>query len=54
MKNKITSYKKKSGKTFYMFKVYLGIDPLTGKQINPTRRGFKTMKEDLIKRYYNV
>ncbi|WP_425539404.1 tyrosine-type recombinase/integrase [Microaceticoccus formicicus] len=45
MKNKITSYKKKNGKTFYMFKVYLGIDPLTGKQINPTRRGFKTMKE---------
>lgn len=45
MKQKITAYKKKDGKTYYMFKVYLGIDPLTGKQINPTRRGFKSQKE---------
>ncbi|MFA1739367.1 site-specific integrase [Lysinibacillus fusiformis] len=41
----IKSYQDKSGKTMYMFRVYLGIDELTGKAKNTTRRGFKTKKE---------
>ncbi|EJR9792311.1 TPA: tyrosine-type recombinase/integrase [Enterococcus faecalis] len=41
----IKKYTKKNGKSFYMFKAYLGIDPQTGKQIHTTRRGFKTKKE---------
>ena len=41
---KIKSYKSK-GKTRYMFKVYLGTDPLTGKRIDTTRRGFSSAKE---------
>ena len=28
-----------------MFKIYLGTDPLTGKPLSTTRRGFKTRKE---------
>lgn len=35
----------KNGKTFYMFQLYIGIDPLTGKVRKTTRRGFKTKKE---------
>lgn len=31
-----------------MFKKYLGVDPLTGKQKETTRRGFKTIKEAKI------
>ncbi|MCS5503052.1 site-specific integrase [Lysinibacillus sp. A4] len=45
MKDPIKSYTKKDGKTYYMFKLYLGIDSLTGKQIHVTRRGFQTKKE---------
>lgn len=40
----IKSYRSK-GKTRYMFKVYLGTDPLTGKRIDTTRRGFSSAKE---------
>lgn len=29
----------------YMFKMYIGIDPQTGKKKQTTRRGFKTQKE---------
>lgn len=42
---KIKKYVKKDGTTAYMFQVYLGKDPLTGKQIQTTRRGFSTKKE---------
>lgn len=45
MKDPIKSYTKKDGKTYYMFKLYLGIDSQTGKQIHVTRRGFQTKKE---------
>lgn len=44
----IKKYTKKDGSTAYMFKKYLGIDPLTGKQKETTRRGFKTLKEAKI------
>ena len=40
----IKSYKSK-GKTKYMFKVYLGTDPSTGKRIDTTRRGFSSARE---------
>jgi hypothetical protein len=36
---------KKDGSTAYMFKKYLGIDPVTGKQRETTRRGFSSSKE---------
>lgn len=45
MKENIKSYTKKDGKTYYMFKLYLGMDSETGKQIHVTRRGFLTKKE---------
>ena len=41
----IQKYTKKDGSKAYMFKAYLGTDPLTGKQRRTTRRGFKTIKE---------
>lgn len=41
----IQKYTKKDGTTAYMFNVYLGTDPLTGKKKRTTRRGFKTKKE---------
>lgn len=41
----IKPYQDKSGKTMYMFRVYLGLDELTGKAKNTTRRGFRTKKE---------
>lgn len=44
----IKKYKKKNGKTAYMFKAYLGIDETTGKKIETSRRGFKTEKEARI------
>lgn len=47
-KNKVSPVKKynlKSGETRYEFSVYLGVDPLTGKQKRTTKRGFKTRKE---------
>ena len=46
MRNKnIKSYIKKNGTRAYKFKVYLGSDPITGKRIETTRRGFKTARE---------
>lgn len=45
MNNSIKKYTKKNGNTAYMFKKYLGVDPVTGKQKETTRRGFKTLKE---------
>ena len=41
----IKAYKKKDGKIYYMFKVYLGLDALTGKPQYTTRRGFRSLKE---------
>lgn len=41
----IKGYLDKSGENLYMFRVYLGIDELTGKPKNTTRRGFKSKKE---------
>lgn len=38
-------YKTAKGATRYRFKVYLGIDPVTGKRIETSRQGFKTKKE---------
>lgn len=48
MKDNIKSYTKKDGKTYYMFKLYLGMDSETGKQIHVTRRGFLTKKEAIL------
>ena len=46
MRNKnIKPYTKKNGTRAYKFKVYLGSDPITGKRIETTRRGFKTARE---------
>ena len=44
MATNIQKYTKKDGSKAYMFKIYLGIDPLTGKRIETTRRGFSTKK----------
>ncbi|MGG5316441.1 tyrosine-type recombinase/integrase [Enterococcus sp. AZ072] len=41
---KIKEYKK-DGDTFYEFQVYVGIDPITGDQIQTRRRGFTTRKK---------
>ncbi len=41
------SYKTKQGER-YMFKIYTGIDPATGKKKHTTRRGFKTLGEARI------
>ncbi|MFF2752765.1 tyrosine-type recombinase/integrase [Psychrobacillus sp. NPDC058041] len=41
----IKKYTKKDGSTAYMFNVYLGTDPVTGKPKRTTRRGFKSIKE---------
>lgn len=41
-------YTKKDGSKLWMFKTYLGIDPLTGKQVTTTRRNFKTKKEAVL------
>lgn len=41
----IKKYQKKNGDTAYMFKTYLGIDPLTDKKMFTTRRGFKSSQE---------
>ncbi|KMT32935.1 site-specific integrase [Melissococcus plutonius] len=38
-------YTKKDGTKLWMFTSYIGVDYVTGKQINTTRRGFKTKKE---------
>lgn len=44
----IKKYTKKDGSLAYMFNVYLGVDPLTGKKKRTTRRGFNTQKEAKI------
>lgn len=41
----IFQYTKKDGSTAWMFKTYLGVDALTGKEIRTTKRGFSTKKE---------
>jgi hypothetical protein len=41
----IESYTLKSGEKLYRFKVYIGLDPLTGKELRTTRSKFKTIKE---------
>ena len=36
----------KNGKKFYKFRnIYIGIDPLTGKEIRKSKAGFKTKRE---------
>lgn len=55
----IKKYKKKNGETAYKFVAYLGVDPVTGKQVRTTRQGFKTEREakraevTLIEQYEN-
>lgn len=41
----IEKYTKKNGTTAYKLVAYLGVDPLTGKQVRTTRMGFKTKRE---------
>jgi len=41
----IKEYKLKDGSKRFMFKFYLGTDPLTGKPLSTTRRGFKSRKD---------
>jgi len=41
----IKKYKKKDGSTAYMFQIYLGVDPISGKKKRTTKRGFKTQQE---------
>lgn len=41
----IEKYTLADGSIRYLFKIYLGLDPLTGKELRTTRRGFKTQKE---------
>lgn len=41
----IKKYTKKNGETAYKFVAYLGVDPVTGKQVRTTRQGFKTERE---------
>lgn len=36
---------KRNGKKYYMFSIYLGLDPITGKERRTTKRGFKTKKD---------
>ncbi|MGG5369534.1 tyrosine-type recombinase/integrase [Enterococcus sp. AZ196] len=38
-------YEKKNGTKAWLFKGYLGTDPVTGKEVHTTRRGFSTKKE---------
>lgn len=46
----IQEYTKKDGSKAYMFQLYLGTDPMTGKQKRTTRRGFSSRKEALLAR----
>ncbi|BDH62891.1 site-specific integrase [Lysinibacillus sp. PLM2] len=41
----IECYTLKNGQKLYRFKIYVGVDPLTGKEQRTTRSGFKTKKE---------
>lgn len=47
----IKKYQKKNGTIAYMFKAYLGIDPVTEKKKYTTKRGFKSAQE--AKKAYN-
>lgn len=38
-------YEKKDGTKAWLFQTYLGVNPLTGKEVRTTRRNFKTKKE---------
>lgn len=42
---RVKSYKNRNDETLYMFQLYCGTDPLTGKKKRTTRRGFKTSFE---------
>ena len=44
----IKKYTKKDGSIADQFKIYLGIDPLTGKMKCTTRRGFKSLQDAKI------
>lgn len=44
----IKQYEKKDGSKAWMFQTYLGINPMTGKEIRTTRRNFKSKKEAQI------
>jgi len=44
----IKQYEKKDGTKAWLFQTYLGISPLTGKEVRTTRRNFKTKKEAQI------
>lgn len=46
----IKKYKLKNGETRYQFQIYIGIDELTGRQLQTTRRGFKTKKEAMLEK----
>ncbi|KOS71694.1 integrase [Lysinibacillus contaminans] len=41
----IKNYSLQNGEKRYQFQIYVGVDPLTGKEQRTTRRGFKTKKE---------
>ena len=45
MTNTIKSYTLKNQEKRFMFSLYIGVDPLTGKEMRTTRRGFKRSKE---------
>lgn len=42
---KLKKYTKKNGETAWMFQIYMGKDPGTGKKKYTTKRGFKTKRE---------
>lgn len=54
----IKQYELKNGNKRWMFQIYLGLDPLTGKQKNAMQRGFPTKREakaamDRVQAQYN-
>jgi len=46
----VKSYKLKNGEKRYKFQIYVGVDPLTGRERCTTRRGFKTQREARLER----
>src|SRR5690625_2041467 len=46
----VKSYKLKNGEKRYKFQIYVGVDPLTGRERRTTRRGFKTQREARLER----
>ncbi|WP_225743330.1 site-specific integrase [Marinilactibacillus sp. Marseille-P9653] len=44
----LRKYTKSNGSTAWMFKIYLGVDPNTGKEKHTTKRGFRTQKDAKI------